>query len=191
MVTRTPPGGGRALEGALVAGIAATVAVLLATGVLPAASRAHAATGGAAAAIARGLAARTGGSWEEVADTGSMAPALTARHYAVLVPVDIVSVRPRDIVVFRAHLAGDPPDAPWRRVVHRVVGVGGCAPGAPREPACVVLRVQGDANPAPDAVAVTVANFEGRVAFSVDRDDGRVRDLVADPGGAPAAGGRR
>lgn len=140
-----------------------------------------------AADAARRLAHATGGSWEEVADTGSMAPALTARQFAVLTPVDIRTVRPRDIVVFRARLPTDPPGSPPRRVVHRVVAVQGCggAPAVRRRPECVVLRVQGDANPRPDVVPVTVANFEGRIAWIVDRADGRIRDVVADPGGRP------
>ena len=140
-----------------------------------------------AAHAAQHLALATGGSWEEVADTGSMAPALTSRQFAVLTPVDIRAVRERDIVVFRARLPTDPPDSPPRRIVHRVVAVQGCTdtPRARRTPGCVVLRVQGDANPRPDVVPVTVANFEGRIAWIVDRADGRVRDVVADPAGRP------
>jgi hypothetical protein len=142
-----------------------------------------------AAHAAHRLADAAGGTWEEVADTGSMSPALTSRQFAVLTPVDIRAVRTLDIVVFRARLPSDPPGSPPRRVVHRVVAVQGCG-GVPlhaRSPDCVVLRVQGDANARPDIVPVTSANFEGRIAWIVDRVDGRVRDVVADPAGRTVA----
>jgi hypothetical protein len=175
--------GALALALATAASTAAAVAVVVA----PFVEAPAAVSVDPAAHAAQRLAMAAGGTWEEVADTGSMTPALTARQFAVLTPVDIRAVRTRDIVVFRARLPTDPPGSPPRRVVHRVVAVQGCegTPAPARSPACVVLRVQGDANPRPDVVPVTVANFEGRIAWVVDRADGRIRDVVADPAGRP------
>lgn len=172
--------GALALVAATVASTAAAVAAVVAPFGPPSPVRRDPASD-----AAQRLAQAYGGSWEEVADTGSMAPALTARQYAVLTPVDIRSVRPRDIVVFRAALPTDPPGALPRRVVHRVVAVQGCAGERERPARCVVLRVQGDANLRPDVVPVTVANFEGRIAWIIDRRDGAIRDVVADPAGRP------
>jgi hypothetical protein len=171
----------------LVLATAASTAAAVAAVVAPFGHRAPAAPTDPAAHAAHLLADAAGGTWEEVADTGSMAPALTARQFAVLTPVDIRVVRTREIVVFRARLPSDPPGSPPRRVVHRVVAVQGCdgVPLHARSPDCVVLRVQGDANARPDVVPVTSANFEGRIAWIVDRADGRVRDVVADPAGRP------
>jgi hypothetical protein len=170
---------------AFVLATVASTAAAVATTLAPAGYRAPAAPADPAAHAARLLASAAGGTWEEVADTGSMSPALTSRQFAVLTPVDIRAVRTRDIVVFRARLPHDPPGSAPRRVVHRVVAVQGCdgVPAHARSRDCVVLRVQGDANARPDVVPVTSANFEGRIAWIVDRVDGRVRDVVADPAG--------
>jgi signal peptidase I len=138
-------------------------------------------THGGAAQRAQELALSLGGSWETVADTGSMEPTLKGGDLVLLSPAPIQSVEVGDIIVFRA--PGMRAQEPVARVVHRVYAKELCASGI-KAPSlrgtaeCTMLRTQGDANLNPDPQAVRVGEFEGRVVARINQITGDIAPLI-------------
>jgi signal peptidase I len=134
-----------------------------------------------AARRAQELALHLGGSWETVADTGSMEPSLKGGDLVLLSPAPIESVEVGDIIVFRALSMNT--EASMARVVHRVYAKELCASGitAPSlrgTAECTVLRTRGDANSHPDPQAVRIGEFEGRVVARINQITGDIAPII-------------
>lgn len=116
--------------------------------------------------IATKLANEINGKVVRIANTGSMAPTITAGDLVVYAPLDFKLIKTGDIIFFEAEMDG----ARFTQIslfAHRVV----CVDKLHR------VWTKGDANRKWDLYPVWKVEFKGRASYIVNGQTGEVRDL--------------